>query len=213
MAMSYSELIGAKTANGSIAQWVNFSDSKMPITSFIEDAQNAIYQTLRVREMKVLETGTIAIDDVSLSLPSDYLTAITLNLTGDNKSVIDILDPEHFESIFGQDSNNSPYPGTPSQGQIVDNKIYFNSKSDLALAYRFVYFKTPALLSASNETNFLTSRYSHIIRAMCVSKAFEFLKDEQSADRYLSMAEGYILKANSEYDMERAAENFQFHSS
>lgn len=198
---TYSTLIGAKTADGSIQQWVN--DGSIPSASIVSKAEGMIYQNLRVREMKALATGTIAAGASTLDLSSlDMLEPIAMQITGDSGGMVSILDNEHYESRIYINSSDSLEEGIPSEATVIDATMHFNFKADAAYKYRLVYFKTPAALAVTtNETNFLTDRYPHLLEAACYYWAYSFKKDRQEADHWLQVALGAIDKANEEYGM------------
>lgn len=199
MAMSYTELIGAKTAEGSIKYYVRHSE--VPSTKILESAQSLIYGMLRVREMKALATGTIALDATTLTLPTGFMDPISLWLSGENKTKVRILDEAHFEERVTHSDNTTLYPGTPSECTMDGTLAYFNVKAEAAYGYRLWYWKTPTALGVSNETNFLTVRYPHILEAACKYYAYTHREDEVNAPKWLTIATAAIEKANGEYDM------------
>ena len=71
MAYNWTTLTAAKTTLGSIANWVNRTD--LPTDNILLEAEAKIYERLRVREMQVITTLTVAADENSVSLPSDFL--------------------------------------------------------------------------------------------------------------------------------------------
>lgn len=204
MPMTYTSLTASKDAEGSIKYFVRHTE--VPSAYILEQAQNAIYQMLRVREMVTRLDGTIALNATSLAMPADILDPIALGLRGAYKSRIRILDQEHFEGRVGEnpDDGDQVYPGTPSIATYDKDSFYFDAKADQAYPYRLWYMAKPALLAAStNESNFLTNRYSNILEAMCKHYAYAHRENDAKAADELQKATGYIMKANEEYDMFR----------
>ena len=199
MPMTYTTLTGSKDTEGSIKYFVRHSE--VPVDFVLESAQDAIYQVLRVREMLKRASGTIATDATSLALPTDILQPEVLLRTGSYKGRIILLDPEHFESRVGEDENGELYPGVPSFATYDQSNFYFDAKADQDYPYRLWYMQKPALLSASNESNFLCTRYPNILVAMCKHYAFAHRQNEGQAASELETAMAYITKANEEYDM------------
>jgi hypothetical protein len=199
MPMDYTTLVGSKDTEGSIKYFVRHSE--VPSDYILDRAQSAIYSLLRVREMLVRTEGTIATDATTLAMPSGLLHPILLMLRGSYKTKIRLFDQEHFEQRIGEDENNDLYPGTPTQSTFDGTTFYFDVKADQDYPYRLWYVGTPALLGSGNTTNFLTSRYSHIIEAMCKSYAYGHRNDSEQEARWLEKATAYITKANDEFDM------------
>lgn len=201
MAMNFTTLTGSKDTVGSIKYFVRHSE--VPSESILERAQDSIFQILRVREMVKRTAGTIAADATSITLPTDILEPIALFRTGSYKGPIEILDQEHFESRVGEDETGELYEGTPRFCTYDGTTLYLDAKADQEYPYRLWYIGKPALLSVSNETNFLTTRYGNILEAMCKSGAYEHRENEAKAGSELEKAMAYITKANEEYDMFR----------
>lgn len=199
MAMNYTTLTGGKDTEGSIKYFVRHD--KVPSEYILERAQDAIYGILRVREMVTKVDGTLALDATTITLPTDFLEPISLWLRGDWKTQIRLLDHDHYQSRLGEQDDLTLYEGMPSEATFDGTTLYLNMKADQAYSYRLWYMKKPAVLSGSNETNFLTTRYSHLLEAMLKHYAWEHRTDDQMAGRALEKAMGYITKANEEYDM------------
>lgn len=201
MAMSYTQLTADKDTAGSIKYFVRHSE--VPSDFILERAQDAIFQLLRVREMVTRATGTIATAATTITLPTDILEPISLNRTGSYKGRITILDQEHFESRVGEDETSTVYEGIPTSCTYSGTTLYLDAKADQDYPYRLWYMARPALLSGSNLTNFLTTRYGNILEAMCKHYAYEHRENDAKASSELEKAMAYIGKANEEYDMFR----------
>ncbi len=199
MPMDYTTLIADKSTEGSIKYFVRHGE--VPSEFILERAQSAIYSLLRVREMLTRAQGTILEDATTLAMPTGFLHPVLLMRRGEYKGEIDILDQQHFESRVAEDAAGDLYEGTPSQCTFDDTMFYFDVKADQDYLYRLWYMKSPDLLSPSNTTNFLTSRYSHILEAMCKSYAWAHRQDKEQEAGWLEKATGYIAKASEEFDM------------
>jgi hypothetical protein len=201
MAMNYTTLVADKNTEGSIKYFVRHS--QVPSEFVLERAQDAMHSMLRVREMTARTTGTINDGDSTLVLPTDCLEPIALYCGGDYHGRIAILDQEHFEDRVGVESDDTLYEGTPTEATYDGTTLYFNVEADQNYYYRLWYVKKPALLSGANETNFLTTRYGHILEAMCKHYAYAHRENDAQAETWLGRATGYIEKANQEHDMFR----------
>ncbi|MFT3987180.1 hypothetical protein [Aestuariivirga sp.] len=199
MAMSFTTLMGDKSTEGSIKYYVRHSE--VPSASILESAQGYIYSKLRTREMKKLLAGvTIASGDTAIALPADFQDPISLWLDRDYKQALSILDEEHFEERVDRDSSGNLYQGTPCQCTMDATTIYLDVAADQTYYYRMWYYATPAALSVSNETNWLTARYPQLLEAICKAYAYRHREDDASADKWLQIGVATIEDANAQYD-------------
>lgn len=198
MPMTYTTLTGSKDTEGSIKYFVRHS--KVPSTTILERAQDAIYSLLRVREMLTRTDGTIPLDASELTMPSGMLDPLALFRRGSYRGRIALFDQTQFEQMLGEDEDNALFPGTPVRATFDGTKFYFDCLADQDYPYRLWYIAKPAYLSASNETNFLTVRYPHVLEAMCKAYAWEERDDDQKANAKRAEALGFIERANAEFD-------------
>lgn len=201
MAMNYTTLVADKSTEGSIKYFVRHSE--VPSDYILERAQDAIYQVLRVREMVKRLEGTITTGDTTLVLPTDTLEIMSLFRTGSNAGRLIMLDQEHFEARLGADANGDLPVSVPCFCTYDQTTIYFDTEADDDYPYRLWYVQKPAMLSGSNLTNFLTTRYGNILEAMCKHYAYEHRENDNKAAAELEKAMAYIQRANEEYDMFR----------
>lgn len=175
--MSWATLTGAQTASGSIRRLVN--NPNIDVDEILEDAQAEIYSRLRVREMRSMTTLTGAQGLRYIVLPTDFLDPIALK----DRYQCDVIltDPDALMNMWADNTDGSPYETDPSYFAIFDERIYFNVALDAAHPFSLIYFKKPAALSSGNQTNFLTNRYPHLMRAACRKYAYIFLKNSDEA--------------------------------
>ena len=98
-----------------------------------------------------------------------------------NRDVIS-TDEDSIMAMRSNDSNGAPIESEPTHYAIWDEKFQFNVAMDAARAFTLVYYKQPAELSASSETNWLTSRYPHLLMAACRYYAEIFTKNFKARD-------------------------------
>lgn len=209
MAMTYTTLTADKDTEGSIKYFVRHSI--VPSDSILTSAQALIYSMLRVREMKALATGTILTGVSELTLPTDFIEPISFWLGGINKSRLEILDEDHFEERIGRDENDVPYDGIPTECTMDRTKAYFNATTDDDYLYRMWYIATPAALAGGNQSNFLCTRYPHILEAMCKYYAYQHREMANDAATWLGIANAGIEKANGEYDLYKQSIRHEIH--
>ncbi len=75
-------------------------------------------------------------------------------------------------------SCDSLISGTPLCWGLWDDTIYFDQALSQDVSAVLNYFRSLPLLSASNQTNFLTSRYPALLRTACQTAAADFMKDD-----------------------------------
>jgi hypothetical protein len=95
--------------------------------------------------------------------------------------------------------------GTPMHVAVFDELLQFECKADEARKLDFVFFKKLALLSATNLTNVLTTRYPHILRVACQAGAASFMKDKEEFDARRAELIMLCQSANAESDLGKAA--------
>lgn len=209
MAMNYLDLIGPKSKPGSIHNFVNYK--RVPVEVVLEEAQALIYARLRVREMRVSGTLTLAIGASYIALPDRFLEPIALR-DREGISLVPstdcrdsyISDAELTERrCYGSDGNLTA--GIPCAVAIFDERYQFDVKAVSARTYDHVFYQTPAPLSPSNLTNFLTKRYPHILRIGCLAGAASYMKDDAEEQKQLAKLTGLCDAANAESDLSRAS--------
>lgn len=203
--MDYDTLVAAKTVEGSIKHWVNYGPA--PASTIVTMAEDTIFASLRIQQMRALATGTIAIGASTISLPTGFREAISLKRTGDSAGPIDLLDIDHFEQRLALDTSSALFEGIPTAGVIEGNTtLRLNAQADIEYAYRLWHYASPARLSSANLTNFLTDRYSHMLLAACLYWAFSFMKDTAQRDHWFGIMTTAIDAANAESDLGHQSE-------
>lgn len=202
MAYNWTTLTAAKTTLGSIANFVNRSD--LPTANILIEAEAKIYERLRVREMLSIATLTVAADANSTSLPSDFLDPIEWRPYGWGTPILFVSEGT-LEAH--RDDDGVLFDGTPSRWSIVGETAYVDVACSSAFSGKLMYYARPAALSSTNETNFLTIRYPGLIRAACLSTAYEHMKDMQSAASYMQILESKIGEANATNEMYRRSQH------
>jgi hypothetical protein len=198
---AYSTLIAAKGTAGSIKDWVN--NSTIPSEQILTEAQSAIYARLRVREMHAIGTATMGTGTEVMALASDLraFRGGRMWITGTAKAAVVLRREDEVEAARSYGSSGTLETFRPEIFAIVGTEAHFPSLPDAEHVVRYPYYRTPAALGTATETNFLTEKYPTILRAMCLSYANDYLKDDAERDRWLKMAMALIMEANAESDM------------
>lgn len=206
MAMNYSDLIAAKTTAGSIKRWVNYS--QLDAEQIVLEAQALIWQTLRVREMRTeFSDLSLADGDSYKALPDGFLDPISLKDVTNNIDLRLVPEPNLVRSRVYESA--VLIDGTPQQYAIFGEKLQFECTYESAATLKLVGYKTPTVLSASNETNFLTSRYPHLLRVACVTQAYDFMSNMAKYQSNMTLLSALIEKTNAESDLSYRGAEFE----
>ena len=90
---------------------------------------------------------------------------------------------------------------TPSWWAIWGEQIWFDAAFAQSLNLQLQYFQSLPLLSATNQTNFLTNRYPQLMRAACMTSAADFMKDDTEYQKGLTKLGALIAVIGGENDM------------
>src|SRR5208337_1675407 len=187
--MNYSDLVGPPSNQNSIANWCNFS--LLPVPELLIVAHNLLYTLLRSREMKIGPFPiNIVLGDPTTPLPTDFLDPFSFHDNFFNQ--IAYIDPV---SLFkkrmttmgsggfqfpgfqtpGFQTNQTWNSGQPSSVAIFNEKLQFDvAPFQVPMAYYLLYFAKPAMLGTLNQTNFVTNRYSPLLRQAILAAAAQF---------------------------------------
>jgi hypothetical protein len=212
--VDYSTLIGTKATPGSIKDWVSSNRPDAP--SVLTEAQAVLFsgsfrggilQAMRVREMRKTAPLSLTLGASSVALPTRFLDPIKLrNLTLDTRllqrSEDWIEDMRSYESAV-------LVSGAPAYYAIYDEAFQFEVKADAAYTLRLLYYEKPAPLSVSNETNWLTDRYPHLLRAACEAVAFDYLHDDQNMARALGKLSELLIAIPAENELSRRGTEYE----
>lgn len=96
--------------------------------------------------------------------------------------------------------------GTPMAWGILGNSagqsIIFDTSFFQTSLCRLQYYQSLPLLSTTNPTNFLTSRYPKLMRVACLCAAAEFMKDDTEYQKWSARLIDAIERVSNENDMQ-----------
>jgi hypothetical protein len=127
------------------------------------------------------------------------------SITDDDNLVID-TDTEATSGANGGGSSasytaNKLVDATPTKWSINDEKLQFDCAFEEATQFGLLYFRSPKLLSASNETNWLTNRYPKLLRTACMAAAADYMKDSEEYNKHLGALTALVGSVNAENDL------------
>jgi len=199
MAMTYTSLVADKTTVGSIKYWINYA--RLDSDTVLAEAQATIFQRLRVREMRTLDTSIVTtVTDYREPLPARFLEARVLRSVEDNleyeqRSPADLIARRQF------DATGTLIDGPPQYFAIFDEMLQFEARFTIPVTLHLLCFKSPALLSSGNPNNFLTDRLPHVLRVACLAQAADFMRNDTEYQKQITKLEALIEVTNGEADM------------
>lgn len=163
--------------------------------------------TLEKTGHNLSQGSTITLSDL------DVVGGLTLNGTYPVTEIIDsdfitisVGDDEASSSATGGGADgtytaNKLITGTPSRFSVWDEKVKFDSAFDTLSTCQMIYFRSPKLLSASNESNWVTSRYPKLLRAAINAAAADFMKDDTEYTKALQALQALVERTGVEGDL------------
>jgi hypothetical protein len=183
--LTWSILTGANTVPGSISNWLSkasLSSGPDGVADYVlGEAESWIYR--RLRHWKMLTppqaiTLTQGLDTLDISSFDGFLEPMDfwyLNNGGPYWMVQ--KDATQVYQSWSYNSDNSRQQNPPVIYSFNQTYIQFDSPADQTYPGYLTYYKQPAALSSTNQTNFLTELYARLIRAACMASACEWAKD------------------------------------
>lgn len=211
--MDYTTLVGLRTVDGSIRQWVN--DSSIPATVILEEAEAWIYRRLRIKDMLTTASGTIAASSnpatsaSSVAHPARYIASKRFELLTPTRAALTKRTADALLALQSIDTLGNYDRRTPANYASIGATFQLDSAADQDYTYRVLYYAALAPLSALNTTNALTDRAPRLVRAACLYAANEFRKNDTEKTYWLNAAEAEIKRLNAEDDFEQGGvDNF-----
>lgn len=96
---------------------------------------------------------------------------------------------------------NSLVAGHPTRWAVWDEHLKFDLALDSATAFKHLYFRAPALLSAANPSNWLLTRYPRVMRQACQAAAADFMKDDSEYQKGVTALSALIQSIAAEQDL------------
>lgn len=195
--MDYTTLVGDKTLDGSIKNWVNRGD--IPVTTIVVEAEAWIHERLRAREMLSSTTLQVTAGLSTVALPDDFLDPEQWVPYG---AVVELPYVDPVAIAKSTNSAGVVQSGTPSRWTIIGTSAHVDVAASNNFGGFLTYFAKPgALVDAVGGTNFLTTRYPTLVRLTCMAFAFQHMKDAERSTQYFELALKFVLEANATNDL------------
>ena len=166
--MTYSEL---KT---SIANYLNRSDLTSDIDTFIDNVEAELNRRLRNKDM--IKRATATADSQYLTVPSDWLEAINIEITANNFSPLFQQSIESLD-VYRKANNNST--GQPIYYAMVDDSIELAPSPDSSYTLQLTYYAKISALSDSNTSNFVSASHPDVYLYGALKHASIYLMEDE----------------------------------
>jgi hypothetical protein len=187
--MNWSQLTGAKSLAGSLANWANNSTITSGAGGVADTLQAEALQMISTdlvhwRQLVPPVTGTLTPDTVptpsgqdTLAIPADLSEMKNFYLTGVNQFRLDMKTEEEVIANWSFDGNGNRVAQQPTMYYVNQTYIAFDSPPDQAYTYAYTYYQQIAPLTNLNQTNFVTQFYPRLMRAACMIGVCEWAKE------------------------------------
>ena len=166
--MTYAEL---KTA---IANYLNRSDLTSDIDTFIDNVEAELNRRLRTKDM--IKRATATADAQYLSVPSDWLEAINVQIDSNDFSPLFQQSIESMD-VYRKANNNST--GQPVYFAMVDDTIELAPTPDVEYTLQLTYYAKISALSDSNTSNFVSVSHPDVYLYGALKHASIFLMEDE----------------------------------
>jgi len=186
--MTYAEL---KTA---IANYLNRSDLTSDIDTFIDNVEAELNRRLRTKDM--IKRATATADSQYLSVPTDWIEAINVEITSNDFSPLFQQSIESLD-VYRKANNNST--GQPVYFAMVDDSIELAPTPDAEYTLQLTYYAKISALSDSNTSNFVSVSHPDVYLYGALKHASIFLMEDDRIPMFTQQFE----KALEEMRMEQ----------
>ena len=186
--MTYAEL---KTA---IANYLNRSDLTSDIDTFIDNVEAELNRRLRTKDM--IKRATATADSQYLSVPTDWIEAINVEITSNDFSPLFQQSIESLD-VYRKSNNNST--GQPVYFAMVDDSIELAPTPDADYTLQLTYYAKISALSDSNTSNFVSVSHPDVYLYGALKHASIFLMEDDRIPMFTQQFE----KALEEMRMEQ----------
>lgn len=166
--MTYAEL---KTA---IANYLNRSDLTSDIDTFIDNVEAELNRRLRTKDM--IKRATATADSQYLSVPTDWIEAINVEITSNDFSPLFQQSIESLD-VYRKANNNST--GQPVYFAMVDDSIELAPTPDVEYTLQLTYYAKISALSDSNTSNFVSVSHPDVYLYGALKHASIFLMEDE----------------------------------
>ena len=154
--------------------------TKNQIDTFITQAEQRVFNSVQIPDLRKNVTGNVTIGNKYLSVPSDWLANFAL-------SVIDATGVQHFllnkDVEYIREAFPDPnYQAMPTHYAIFDQNSYILGPTpDLAYSMELHYFYYPQSIVTAN-TSWLGDKFDSVLLYGSLLEAYTYMKGEQDVN-------------------------------
>lgn len=191
MATTYTELLAE------ISGYTNRGDVEQVIPTWILFAEAEFNRRLQHRKMTARKTATLS--SARLALPSDWIEAINIEVSGRVPSRLKYRSPADLDAerdAFGGDA------GYPLYYTLVADEIEVAPAPSTSVTVEMLYrAKVPAL--ATNSTNWLLTEHPDLYLFASLAQALPWLEGDPRAQSWVDTAARLLADANAQDERAR----------
>ena len=187
------------TLKTTIANYLNRSDLTDMMDTFIDQVETELNRRIRTKDM--IKRSTATADSQYLTLPTDWLEAINIEITSGDFTPLFQVSIESLD-VYRKSVNNRT--GKPVYFAIVDSTLELCPTPDVDYDLQLTYFGKIDSLSDSNTTNFVSNNHSDLYLYGALKTASIYLMD----DNRVSMFHTAFEKSIEELRMENERVSF-----
>jgi len=152
------------------------------IPTFIQTAEERIYNTVQIPALRKTATGTLTLNNQYYTLPADWLATFSLQIVypGSVGSFLLNKDPEYMREAFP----DAAVTGTPTHyGQFDQNTLSLGPTPDQSYPVQLSYYYSPASIVTAG-TSWLGSNMQNVLLYGTLREAYLYLKGEEDLINY-----------------------------
>jgi hypothetical protein len=184
MASTYAELLTE------ISGYTTRGDVEQVIPLWVQFAEADFNRRLRHRKMVARKTSALATGRVAL--PSDWLSAINIEVDGRIPSRLAYLSPSDLDKA----RDDYETSGIPLYYTLVGDEIEVAPHPSTAATLEMLYYARIPALSGSNTTNWLLSEAPDLYLFGALAQALPWLEGDPRAQSWVDKAEAILAQIN-----------------
>lgn len=160
-----------------VESWLNregFASLTSKVDTFLGMAQRRIFRDCDLRCLEATATNTTG---TSLTVPADYMRTKAFYIIVGSEPVE--VRGSSFHDVLRQRITGA---GQPKVYDLVGDTIYLGPEAVQDYTWHLVYYKSLALLSGSNTTNWFTDNAPELVLFSSLLEASIWLKDDNRAN-------------------------------
>jgi len=181
-----------------IGDFLNRDDLASVVPTFISLAEARINRELR--HFNMVKRSTAAADTRYSTPPGDWLETVRFHITDNPPSDLELISQNDMAQLREQSSNAQ---GRPRFYAVTAGEFEFFPTPDGSYTSELVYYADVPVLSDSNTSNWLLSKYPDIYLYGALVHTAPYLDEDQRAQTWAALYQSAIDAANRESEKAR----------